>query len=314
MISVRILKHSLCVVALTCFGGSALSETVAMSVKDFLTPPSAAKPLKSRTLKGAVRVDSGGPYKGKEVSYLTAPVMRKGTIPYRLNYHNAIETAREKGYGALPREGYLGIGLQGPSNGNFYGGGFINVKINGLAIAILAEPEIVFHNYADRDVLEAKWKTQKNINLTLVFTVVKGDDKLLITGKIDAGVPVKSVTMDLRCYPNGFKRPLDRWIRTAAGDTQQAATVTAKVDDCWIFYFDKKADRAVRKNGLGPCALMYVPEEVQKVVVKVTGYPICTSLTLNPDLREFHVSLWEFGWIANDVAFKRFQKSVNAIR
>jgi len=279
----------------------AADKEAGRTVLDYLTPPPADKPLEVRRVQAVEEVQQGGGvHHGHRIASFPAR-LQGGAFPYGLSYRLCYDCAKAKALAAWPREGGIGIGLNGAG---WYSGGFIDLRINEQSIGPW-KADLEYRRYPDREVVECVWKADV-ADATLLFTLMRGDDKLLLTGRIRPKGDIYAISVRLSCYPNGFQEPRDRWFRTAQREQRRDATVTLGPGEFWVFYYDKMLDPAVHKRTGGPCALAFAPSEAYPVTVRVGSYVITTTLEIDPDLGEFHVGLWQCPRMANAEAFDRF--------
>jgi hypothetical protein len=94
---------------------------------------------------------------------------------------------------------------------------------------------------------------------------------------------------------------------SAAIEQDQPANVDP-ARDFWLLYQDTVFDVAKDpKDSEGPCALLYLPEEVQSLRVTPSSYPVTTDLAGKPGLRRLRFAVWEFPKKTNAEALQRMR-------
>ncbi|MEW6358845.1 MAG: beta-galactosidase trimerization domain-containing protein [Planctomycetota bacterium] len=186
------------------------------------------------------------------------------------------------------------LGMTRPASCNWYAQGFFDVIIDGEGLHEYPATFDVLRRGGPDTLLQATWDTPKG-KVAVRFLLRDGDDKLLMQAALEPKTEPKSIQLRLLCYPNGFYGDKDRWISTATRAVQHANQVQLDpAKEPWIVYYDKAltGDKTV-----GPCGLLYLPEEVGSASVNVTSYPIWTELNYPASTRKFHAALYDFAEI-----------------
>ncbi len=250
----------------------------------------------------------GGMHTGHQVLNARLPRLTVGRVPYGLGYNLCFDRqAHPRMRQCWPREGYSGLGLEAPTGCNFYGGGFLDVLLDGASVGpYLASVE--HRVFEGRESLVFSWELPAG-KVALTFSVQAGDDRLLVTGHLEPANRRARAQVRLNCFPSGFREPRDRWITTAYRELRHRATVTLQPEEYWVLFWDKILDEALRpKESAGPAGLMFSPTEVRRAKVKVGDYAITAELNLAPYCRDFHLALWEFKDTPNTRALARLQE------
>jgi len=206
------------------------------------------------------------------------------------------------------------IGMGRPSRANWYQNSFYSVQIDGKDShrfpAELGEVEGGEKGHAT-----VIWR-HPGARITATFTLLDGDDKLLVETKLEPRASFKTYNVKLLCYPSSMARGYapglatrDREgltatrsiVRSNAAKNKGYVNVTLTKDEPWILFFDNYYDRA-RNRGEGPCAAAYSANEAVKAAVSVQNYSCFLTLTYPSSVTTSHVILWDFRDMANAAA------------
>jgi len=216
----------------------------------------------------------------------------------------------------ITNEWHSTVGMSKPSKANWFEGGFYNVKIRGKNIseykAVIEEA-----NGGDKGVVKISWHHPDAL-VTVSFILLDGDDKLLVETKIQPKTDIKRYEVLLKCYPSSFAgghkaglKTRDREALTSKrtvvrNDTGYIITMLKK-DEPWVLFYDKHFDVA-NSRGEGPCAAVYLPNEVHSVKLIVDSYA-CLMYLNYPATTTSHLMLWDFNGISNQAA-KKYMSSL----
>lgn len=205
----------------------------------------------------------------------------------------------------------------GMSGTGWYGNGFIDILINTFSLRNW-KPEISSELKGDTADAVFFWDTSE-AKIKMTFFVQSGDDKLFLKVTIEPKKEIKTIETALLCYPSGWgsfdcvkenypelmdKR--DRWVSTYKRDIQHSEKkVTLEKDEFWVLYYDKIWDKATKeKCCFGPCALLFPPDEPEKVELNIYNYDIRTYLYYPSDIRELNYLFWQSMNIPNEEALE----------
>jgi len=247
-------------------------------------------------------------YFQREVTFDTGK--RKITLIYRTSNDPSLLKPGQKYH-----SGDIGMWTVGLHSG-WYGNGFIDILVNGLSLLRDYKPEITSESKGEEAKASYTWDTPE-AKIRMTFTAKSGDDKIFLRVNIEPKKGINSIETRLLCFPSSFGgrggsgpkiEPIDRWISTYKRDIQHTQKVTLQPDEFWILYYDKIWDRAKKEKCGGPCALLFPPNEPEKVTIDVKSYDIVTCLTYPPTTREMHYLFWPGMGISNEEALKRMKE------
>ena len=234
-----------------------------------------------------------------------------GESRYRLRYLAFLDPAKPDR--ALPGEGY--IGMPGPSLCNWYHGGFLFVRINGRDIGGARLHSATVAESGPRAIVDLVWDAAA-ARVRCRFVGLGGDDKLLCEVAIEPKGAVRDLRLLLRCYPSFFtawhKRDGARRVATPTRTVEQGQRIELPAAQHWrAVYYDTVFDVA-RGEGDGPCAALWLPEQVQTVKLDVGSYAVTTELRCRPDARAVRIAFWDLRQQANAPVLERFARDGKA--
>jgi len=212
---------------------------------------------------------------------------------------------------AIPSEGYLG--MPGPCSCNWYHGGFLFILINGKDIGGTMLKEATVAETRTRAIADFVWDAEPSV-VRARFAGLPGDDKLFCEITLEPKQEIKSLRLNLRCYPSFFtawmKRNGDRKIKTpAAAVYNQGQNVAVPGEENWYaVYYDTIFDVA-RGEGSGPCAVLFPPDMAKTVKFSVGSYGVGTTLECKPEARKLRLIFWDFRKVPNAEALAAFEKN-----
>ena len=282
-------------IALAAICTARVSYAATVSLEEYLGPQPDTKAVATPIPEGKLVTCNSGMHKGHQVLETRFPVLH-GQTPWKLRYNICMSRdAHPRMVEVWPREGMAGIGLTGP----WYSGACLDVLIEGQSIG--GYRAAFQHIKGRREGVVATWQTPMG-KVELTFSCARGDPRLLLSGRVSTAQPRARVCVKLQCFPASFRPPRARFVTTAKRTLEPTQTVPLGRDEWWVFYGDREHDWPMDKRSHGPAALMFSPNEVRRVAVRVGTYPIMTELHLRPGLDAFHVALWAFGRKPNDAA------------
>jgi hypothetical protein len=159
--------------------------------------------------------------------------------------------------------------------------------------------------------------------VTLLMTLREGDDKVLLTVKVEPYQPLKQTRIALECFPSTDepKNKLTRAIGTVRrtevlNQGQKAFVVKLEKDERWVFLHDAVFDLGTpvsetRKAG-GGCALFYNPAEVKTAEVAMSYFHSDVHLTYGPEIKEMHLLIYDFSFEKSNRDALEYLKSLEA--
>ncbi len=209
----------------------------------------------------------------------------------------------------LSPEGYLG--MPGPASANWYGGGFMNILLNGKSLGNERPAGLRLVERGERGMVEVLWDTA-DAQLRVRFMLEPGSDYLGCELAVQPKTDLKRLELALNCFPSYFTswNKRDGW-RQIVGPTttvEQGTEATPNpAQDYWLLYQDTVFDTATEKDSAGPCALLIVPEHVASLKVRPTSYPVSTHLVAAPGVLRWRMAFWDFHRKTNAEALQRLQ-------
>jgi len=204
---------------------------------------------------------------------------------------------------AVPGEGY--IGMVQPVDCNWYGGGFFDLQINGRSIGPTLIHSLTGRASGNRGTADFVFDDVQAV-VRVRFVAKAGGDCLYTQVLLEPKVEIKSVRLITRCYPSAFVSNADRHVLTPARDLAQGERAELDVvGEWWTLYYDSVFDAgyvAPARSGVGPCAMLWVPDQTKKAGFRVGGYGTDTTFDLKPELRDFRFVFFDYAGKKNEVA------------
>ena len=227
--------------------------------------------------------------------------LQSGDTRYSLCYRACIDECHGDKVGIV--EGYLG--LSAPCRENFYGGGFFKVFLNGKDVGEwrLADRRMI--EKGERGACQYIWETPM-ATVCVRFMLFPGTRYLCCELRWAPKKPINKVSVKFLCFPSFFTaargRKGDRHVISAAKDVSEGKPFAIDpATESWLFYCDKIFDVA-RGEGAGPCAAMFLPDDVTGGSIHIGGYGVTTRLKLKPESGRARFVFWEFPCLENDKA------------
>lgn len=187
--------------------------------------------------------------------------------------------------------GTSGLGLTG---GAWYWNGFFGVQAGAHNLTRTVAESMRAYTNADRAVMDVEWRPDW-ATVQARWTLCPKDDKLFMRVAVAPADTNLAWTLVFKALPGHLGAQTgklqNRWACTAARNIQHhAESDTLNPDkEYWLFLFDSN------HNQRGTCALLYVPEEVDRVIVdQRSNYMSGILLHMRPGLREARLLLWHF--------------------
>lgn len=197
---------------------------------------------------------------------------------------------------AIPGEGY--IGMPQPMDGNWYGGGFFDLKLNGQSIGTRMVEVFAGRATGDRGYVDYVFDTPQAV-VRVRFVGLAGGDCLYAQVLLDPRTEIQQVSLSLRCYPSGFVSGQTKHALSAARDLPVGSRASLDLNqEWWLNYYDSS-----RGNGgadEGSCSVLWVPGQTQEASVTVGAYGTETALQLKPTGRDFRFVFFDHTGRRND--------------
>ncbi len=216
------------------------------------------------------------------------------TICYAIKYRACVDPSHPGV--RVCDEGF--IGMPRPNVANWYHTGFYHIEIGGKQLGSHPLTAMGITESGYRGAFHMVWDTPEYV-ARLQFLLKPGSDHLLsrLSWRPKPGHAVGAVKVRFTCYPSFFtaahNRQGDRILttpRTAVHETTTAKLAPA--EDTYLLYTDGVFDVA-KGEGSGPCAMLFLPEQIASGRVQVGGYAVQTRIEAAPDTHELRFAFWD---------------------
>jgi len=234
---------------------------------------------------------------------------------YTLKYRSCVDPshpgvrANEEGY----------IGMPTPSSANWYHSGFFFITINGKDIGEAPLIDMRVTETGARGACHMVWDTP-DATVRVQFLLANGSDHLLsdVSWTAKPGKKVESVNVRLNCYPSYFtshnRRQGDRTVITPRIEKHETTAFDlVPNEDLYLLYLDGVFDVA-KGEGDGPCAMLFLPEEIASGKINISNYPVGTSLKAAPTAKRLRFAFWDLSGMTNAVAKTYFKDNVSRLQ
>lgn len=222
-------------------------------------------------------------------------MLDSGKVAYTIKYSSCVDPSHPGV--RVNEEGY--IGMPTPCTANWYHGGFFFVRVNGQEIGESPLLDMRATERGERGACQLVWENAE-ARVRVQFLVTGGSERLLcqVTCLPKEGKKIDALEILCRCYPSYFtshnRRQGDRTLITPRTEGHEPATVTLEpAADTYLFYQDGVFDVA-KGEGEGPCAMLFLPDEIASGTVELTNYPVNTVLQAAPGVRRLRFAFWDF--------------------
>jgi hypothetical protein len=234
-----------------------------------------------------VAVDTGSPVKyGFSYSYIQDPAIT-GEVLVKPLPPGVLPSIGD------PSAGTAGVGML---NGPWYWSGFFGFSVNGKGLGQTVAKDIMITRKTDKGVVDFIWEPAWAQQVAARFVFLQNDDKTYLRMTFSPSAEVSSIKMGLLAFPGHLgaqsRISQDRWTCTNERNIQHGNNVDSlePAKEYWIFQFDSQLN-AHR----GSCAVLFLPEEVEKAEVdQRNNNSVRTLLTFKPLLRSVRLLLWRF--------------------
>jgi len=230
-----------------------------------------------------------------------AIVMDTGARTYALRYAVALDPNDPQA--AVPGEGY--IGMPQPSDQNWYAGGFFDLRLNGKSIGSKLIHSLTGRSSDGRGTVDFVFDASQAV-VRVRFVAKAGGDCVYAQVLFEPKQEITSVQVATRCYPSGYIQDGRRHVQTAKRDFAQGDRAVLVVEsEWWTLYYDRVYDAGyigTTRSGVGPCAMLWVPGQTERVGFTVGSYGIETMIDLKPTLRDFRFVFFDYADKKNESA------------
>ena len=240
-------------------------------------------------------------------------VMDTGVRDFGLRYIVARDDKRPGV--AIPGEGY--IGMLRPADCNWYGGGFFDLWINGKSIGSTPIHSLVGRSAGRRGSVDFVFDTPLSL-VRIRFVALAGNDALYCQTLLEPKEEIKSLRLIVRCYPSAYVSNSDRHVLTATRDLAQGERVELDLaSEWWLLYYDRVFDAghvSPSRTGIGPCSMLWLGRQAEKVGFTVGNYGTDTAMDLKPQVRDFRFVFFDYKGTKNQAAMADLRQRAAGLR
>ncbi|NOY80931.1 MAG: hypothetical protein GXP31_07980 [Kiritimatiellaeota bacterium] len=211
------------------------------------------------------------------------------------------------------------IGMPRPNVANWYHTGFYHIEIGGKQLGSHPLTAMGITESGERGAFHMVWDTPEYV-ARLQFLLPPGSDHLLtrLSWRPKPGRTVGPVKVRFTCYPSFFttahNRQGDRTLTTPRTTVHEVTTEElAPAEDTYLLYTDGVFDVA-KGEGSGPCAMLFLPEQIASGRVQLGGYAVQTKLEAGPDAHELRFAFWDLTGKTNAEAQALMKASADQAR
>ncbi len=200
-------------------------------------------------------------------------------------------------------QGYVTLGMTGPSNPNFYWQGFIRWTFDDESLHTRPAEMRVIRESGQDGMIEYTWDTPV-VRASLRFAMVSGSDKLLMFGSYEPKQPVENVRLQFAIYPATFEEPRNRRVTTALATREPGTTIDLDLErERWVLFEDVTEGRpASGSAGM----LIGTPESIESITIPVSEYGIVPTIALPPGGGSFALGLYDFPTLPDPMATRAY--------
>ena len=227
-------------------------------------------------------------------------------VAYRLRY--CAYRQKDGSYRRGSHHAGCDLAMNAPSSQNWYGGGFIDVVLDGKSLE-RTRAEWSATKLADgRNGLQGTWKTPRG-TVTMTLTLTE-DNGLEITARLGRDVKAKKMVVPLLAYPATWDEPDKARTLTTAKRTVKApfkVELDVHTENAAVLY-DASYD-VPHPKASGPCAFRFVAGAPKKVKVRSGNYSVNIALDYG-DARSFRIILYDYAGCTNAEVLRHYRGNV----
>jgi hypothetical protein len=236
--------------------------------------------------------------------------LNTGVVTYGIKVSTLATPDRKS---AIPAEGYLG--MPQPSSENWYHSGFLAIALNGKDIGASPVKAARVVESGERGMVEVVWDAPA-ATVRARFLALTGDDKLFCEIGLAPKTEIQSLSLRATCYPSFFtswnKQNGHRVVESLASKGEEGAKLELDPQKDWaLVYYDTVFDVEAGR-GVGPCGMLFLPEQIKSGKIQIGGYPVQTELAVRPDVRAVRMIFWDFKGKTNREAIRRLKGAAAA--
>ena len=195
------------------------------------------------------------------------------------------------------KKGFIPLGMTAPSGANWYKQGFLKIRVDGISLHDIPATFRIIRASGPDTMLEGTWITPEG-PVYVRFGLRGYDDKLLMQIVPAPETTAEKIEVELLAYPEGFTEPKNLYMLTAKRNIPGPKTISLDMQkEPWMIYYDKE-------KSAGPCGMVYVPDELQNIVVNIKPVQINTIMIAKPGTRHLTIGLWDFSRVRGDYSDK----------
>lgn len=231
--------------------------------------------------------------------------LNTGVITYGIRAVSAFTEGKKT---VVPVEGYLG--MPQPKHENWYGGGFMAIALNGNNVGGAPLKAMRVVESGERGALDVIWDAPEAA-VRVRFLALPARDELFCEIGLEPKQELKTVSIRLAAYPSFFtswhKQKGHRVVESLASKAEEGDKLIADPQKDWaLIYYDTVFDFAAGR-GVGPCAMLYLPEQIKECKVNVGDYCVPTELMAQPGVQNIRMIFWDFNGKSNKDAIAYFK-------
>ena len=218
-----------------------------------------------------------------------------GAVCYTFQYSGCVDPS----HGDKRPSAEGNFGMPEPTPANWYWGGFLRLLINGVdAINYKVEDWKVMESGSRGSFQAIFAHPEAEVCPRMVMLPDSRCAMCSLQWKPRSGATIRSVVIELRCYPSFFTaarhRRGERHCLTPNSDTPEPQTLQINpTADVWLLFKDNVFDVA-NGEGDGPCAVLIDPRNITGGRVVVGGYAVMTTLDCRPEAGQARLGLYDF--------------------
>jgi len=241
---------------------------------------------------GAHRAHGKNPY-----DFIRYVSLRNTLIAYRLKYW--MNTTAPEGDGPVAIEGSSGLGMDRPSNVNWYANNFFEFAYGGKPILKVA--------LADFEIVKPKGETARAHTIwdtseaRVVLDIALGHDDrhLALRCTVTAQTKPKEVTLGFRAYPGRTSRPRDRRAATVERELRAPQRRALPPGESALVLFDEH-------EAVSCCGIAFDGAGHHRASLDLGEYGVTVHLHYRPAqvLRTGPIRLWDFRSVSRNEAME----------
>jgi hypothetical protein len=164
-----------------------------------------------------------------------------------------------------------------------------------------------------RGILDMVWHDEL-ADVRVRFLGLPGRDDLFCEIALEPKAELKSVDIQLCCYPSAFTTQGARRIQTPDALIEQGKSAALPaLENWWAVYYDERFDVA-KGEGSGPCAMLLLPDQAEEVVFEPGSYGVGTTIKYPGAKHRLRLAFWDFKDKTNSEALTRLQDGAESVR